>query len=130
MVHGVLDGVVTEDRDQSFNGFLTAGHGESLFDLDPQLLPLIFSHGGERFGGIHNQVMEVKTRCLQGDGVLLHAGEIHQFIYQIYEGIFLDCSYGFRPGRSCHDVVREINHTVMTKKVNYVLEADIKGFFD
>ena len=48
----------------------------------------------------------------------------------IYEGIFLDCSYGFRPGRSCHDVVREINHTVMTKKVNYVLEADIKGFFD
>ena len=47
-----------------------------------------------------------------------------------YEGIFLDCSYGFRPGRSCHDVVRYLNHTVMTKKVNYVLEADIKGFFD
>lgn len=48
----------------------------------------------------------------------------------ICEGIFLDCSYCFRPGRNCHDKVREINHTVMTKKVNYVLEADIKGFFD
>ena len=48
----------------------------------------------------------------------------------IYEERFLDCSYGFRPNRSAHDVVRYINQTVMTKKVNYVLEADIKGFFD
>ena len=48
----------------------------------------------------------------------------------IYEERFLDCSYGFRPGRSAHDVVRYINQTIMTRKVNYVLEADIKGFFD
>lgn len=52
-------------------------------------------------------------------------GAMANILNDIYEGIFLDCSYGFRPGRSCHDVVREINHTVMTKKVNYVLEADI-----
>ena len=48
----------------------------------------------------------------------------------IYEERFLDCSYGFRPGRNAHQVVRFINQTIMTKKVNYVLEADIKGFFD
>jgi len=48
----------------------------------------------------------------------------------IYEERFLDCSYGFRPGRNAHMVVREINQTIMTRKVNYVLEADIKGFFD
>ncbi|MBQ9327579.1 MAG: group II intron reverse transcriptase/maturase [Solobacterium sp.] len=48
----------------------------------------------------------------------------------VYEPRFLDCSYGFREGRNAHDVVRFINQTVMTKKVNYVLEADIKGFFD
>ena len=48
----------------------------------------------------------------------------------IYEERFLDCSHGFRPGRSAHEVVRYINQTVMTCKVNYVLEADIKGFFD
>ncbi len=48
----------------------------------------------------------------------------------IYEERFLDCSYGFRPERNAHMVVREINQTIMTKKVNYVLEADIKGFFD
>lgn len=48
----------------------------------------------------------------------------------VYEPRFLDCSYGFRENRKAHDVVRFINQTVMTKKVNYVLEADIKGFFD
>lgn len=49
---------------------------------------------------------------------------------KIYEERFLDCSYGFRPMRNAHMVVREINQTIMTRKVNYVLEADIKGFFD
>jgi len=49
---------------------------------------------------------------------------------EVYEERFLDCSYGFRPGRNAHMVVREINQTIMRKKVNYVLEADIKGFFD
>ena len=49
---------------------------------------------------------------------------------EVYEPRFLDCSYGFRPGRSAHDVVRYINKTIMTHKVNYVMEADIKGFFD
>lgn len=48
----------------------------------------------------------------------------------IYEERFLDCSYGFRTNRNAHQVVRLINQTVRTKKINYVLEADIKGFFD
>lgn len=49
---------------------------------------------------------------------------------EVYEERFLDCSYGFREKRSAHDVVKYINQTIMRKKVNYVLEADIKGFFD
>ena len=48
----------------------------------------------------------------------------------IYEERFLDCSYGFRPERSAHQVVREINQAIMTRNVNYVLDADIRGFFD
>lgn len=57
-------------------------------------------------------------------------GVMAEQLNEVYEPRFLDCSYGFRPRRSAHDVVRYINQTVMTKKVNYVLEADIKGFFD
>ena len=48
----------------------------------------------------------------------------------VYEPRFLNCSCGFRPGTGVHEAVRYINRTVMTRRVNYVLEADIKGFFD
>lgn len=57
-------------------------------------------------------------------------GEMADILNDIYENIFLDCSYGFRPNRNCHDVIKYINQTIMTKKVNYIVEADIKGFFD
>ena len=57
-------------------------------------------------------------------------GVMARLLDEVYEVRFLDCSYGYQKGKNCHDVVRYINQTVMTKKVNYVLEADIKGFFD
>jgi RNA-directed DNA polymerase len=57
-------------------------------------------------------------------------GVMAKVLTEVYEPRFLDLSYGFRPNRSCHDVIREINQTIMTKKVNYILDADIKGFFD
>ena len=57
-------------------------------------------------------------------------GVMANVLNEVYEPRFLERSYGFRPGRSAHDVVRYINQTIMIHKVNYVLEADIKGFFD
>ncbi|GHV47876.1 group II intron reverse transcriptase/maturase [Synergistales bacterium] len=57
-------------------------------------------------------------------------GVMARILSDIYEERFLDCSYGFRPGRSAHDAVKVIDQTIMTHKVGYVLEADIKGFFD
>jgi len=49
---------------------------------------------------------------------------------EIYETEFKDFSYGFRPNRSCHDALKALNMTLETKKVCYVVDADIKGFFD
>ena len=49
---------------------------------------------------------------------------------EVYECLFLDTSYGFRPNRSCHDAVRELNRIIGRCKVSYVLEADIRGYFD
>lgn len=57
-------------------------------------------------------------------------GAIADILNQIYECKFLDCSYGFRENRNCHQALRAINQVIMTKKVNYILDADIKGFFD
>lgn len=48
----------------------------------------------------------------------------------LYEPRFRDCSYGFRPGKSCHDVIRDINQTFMSQPIGWVVEADIKGYFD
>ena len=57
-------------------------------------------------------------------------GAMADVLNEIYENIFLDSSYGFRTNRNCHDVIKYVNDTIMTKKVNYIVEADIKGFFD
>lgn len=57
-------------------------------------------------------------------------GVMADILNEIYECKFYDCSYGFRPNRNCHQAIREINQTIMIKKVNYILECDIKGFFD
>jgi len=48
----------------------------------------------------------------------------------IYEQDFIEDSYGFRPGRGCHDALRALSRTVESRAVNYVVEADIRGFFD
>ena len=48
----------------------------------------------------------------------------------IYETDFLGFSYGFRPGRSPHDAVNALYAGIMTRKVSWVLDADIRGFFD
>src|SRR5437899_7457515 len=49
---------------------------------------------------------------------------------QIYEEDFLGFSYGFRSGRSQHDALDALSYALLKKKVNYVLDADIRGFFD
>ena len=51
-------------------------------------------------------------------------------IEPIFETNFLNCSHGFRPGRSAHDAIRTIQQTITFKGQNVVLDADITGFFD
>src|SRR5450756_1017300 len=60
----------------------------------------------------------------------LVAAVMADLLNEVYECIFLDTSYGFRPKRGCHDAVKELNRLIGRCKVSYVLEADIKGFFD
>lgn len=55
---------------------------------------------------------------------------VSEVLAQIYETEFCESSYGYRPGRTAHDALDELGRTIQQKKVNYVVEADIKGFFD
>jgi len=60
---------------------------------------------------------------------LVHTS-LARVLEQIYEADFLDCSYGYRRGRTQHGLLDELGRTIQQKKVSYVVEADIRGFFD
>ena len=49
---------------------------------------------------------------------------------QIYEADFRESSYGYRPNRTPHQALDQLGRTIQQRKVSYVVEADIKGFFD
>lgn len=55
---------------------------------------------------------------------------IARILEAIYEQTFLPVSYGYRPGKNAHEALKEVNHMIMGKKVNWIIDADIKSFFD
>ncbi|WPL23698.1 group II intron reverse transcriptase/maturase [Thiorhodovibrio frisius] len=55
---------------------------------------------------------------------------LSQILQAIWEPEFLECSYGFRPGRSAHDALRRVAEVITNERTQWVVEADIKGFFD
>ena len=55
---------------------------------------------------------------------------VAQILTMVYEPKFYPCSFGFRPGKNCHMAVREIIEMVQYRKTNYVVEADIRSYFD
>jgi RNA-directed DNA polymerase len=55
---------------------------------------------------------------------------ISRILEAIYEADFLDVSYGFRPGRNCHQALGAVDQTIFARPINHMIEADIKGFFD
>jgi group II intron reverse transcriptase/maturase len=73
-----------------------------------------------------------KVRAL---GVLVLEDKIVQrataeVLSAVYEQDFVRFSYGFRPGRSPHQALDALSVGIMRRKVNWVLDADIRGFFD
>lgn len=55
-------------------------------------------------------------------------GALAALLDAIYEPVFMNCSYGFRPGRSAHDAITALHG--ITGEVTWILEADIEAFFD
>ena len=55
---------------------------------------------------------------------------IARILEAIYEQDFLNCSYGFRPNRSCHQALNVVDKTMMRRPINYVIESDITRYFD
>jgi group II intron reverse transcriptase/maturase len=55
---------------------------------------------------------------------------VTKLLTAVYEPKFMEFSYGFRPNRSCHEAISKLGKIIMTGKVGYIVEADIKSFFD
>src|ERR1019366_2318152 len=86
---------------------------------------------GERTG--HNLREESSSRSPMGiasleDKIVQQA--VVTILNQIYEVDFKGYSYGFRPGRSSHQALDALNVSIQRRRVNYILDADIRGFFD
>jgi group II intron reverse transcriptase/maturase len=62
------------------------------------------------------------------DKIVQHA--VSEVVSAIYETDFYGFSYGFRPGKGCHDALDALYVAIDRKKISWVLDADIQGFFD
>jgi RNA-directed DNA polymerase len=110
-----------EDLDNNLLGLLERFKSGSYYAPPVKRAYIPKEVGGERSRPIGIPTLEDKV--LQRAGVML--------LTPIYEQDFLDCSYGFRPGRSAHQALERLWHGIMGMGGGcWVLEVDIKSYFD
>ena len=61
---------------------------------------------------------------------VLQKGVVDCILTPIYEAEFLGFSYGFRPGRGAHDALDALAYGIEKRKVNWIADADIRGFLE
>lgn len=106
------------------------GLGEKLRDLRGRMKAGTYRHQPIR--RVHIPKESGKTRPIGIPSVedKIVQGALMEVMNAIYEQDFLDCSYGFRPGRGAHDALRVLDRAAYKGEANWVLEADIKSYFD
>ena len=52
-----------------------------------------------------------------------------QILESIYDPLFLDCSYGFRPGRGCHDAIKDLRDYLFRNDTETIIDVDLSNFF-
>lgn len=117
-----VDGITKEQYGQELASNLRALHG--------RMKDMTYRHQPIR--RVHIPKGEGKTRPIGissiKDKIVQEA--LREILEVAYEPVFLDVSYGFRPGRSAHDALRALNGPLVRGEVRFVLEADIVSFFD
>jgi len=117
-----VDGMRKDDYRQGLDGRVT-DLSERLRRLGyrPQPSRRVFipkANGGVRALGIPS----FEDRIVQD--------RMHRILSAIWEPEFCDFSYGFRPGRNAHQALSRVAEIITMERTQFVVEADIKGFFD
>jgi group II intron reverse transcriptase/maturase len=117
-----VDGTTKEQYGQDLEG--------NLKDLHERLRTMRYRH--QPIQRVHIPKGNGKTRPIGISSVedKIVQGALREALEAVYEQDFLECSYGFRPGRSAHDALRAVNRMVSREGIAVVLEADIQAFFD
>jgi len=117
-----VDGVTKEKYGQNLE--------DNLGDLHARLVTKRYRH--QPILRVHIPKDKSKTRPIGISAFedKLVQDAVREVLEAIYEQEFLDCSYGFRPGRGAHDAMVALDRIAHRGKVSWILEADIMSFFD
>ncbi len=116
------DGVTKEKYGQKL--------GENLQSLHDRLVSKQYRHQPIRRVHIPKENGKTRPIGISAFEDKLVQDAVREVLEVVYEQDFLDCSTGFRPGRSAHDAVRVLKRAVDSGRVNWILEADYVSFFD
>ena len=119
-----VDGVTAEEYEQDLEGNLQRllDRAKSGTYRAPPVRRVHIPKGGSSTATRPIGIPTLEDKVLQRAVIML--------LEPIYEQDFLDCSYGFRPGRSAHDALRAVDRMVFREGIGWILEADIQAFFD
>lgn len=117
-VDGMTVEVYAEGLDERVQALCTRIHSGRYRPLPVRRVHIPKSDGGLRALGL----VALEDKIVQG--------AVAEVLSAIYEADFLGCSYGFRPARSAHQALRQVHDAIMTERVNWVIDADIRKFFD
>ena len=122
-----VDGITKDRYGQDLGGNLIGGN---LAALHARMKAGTYRHQPIR--RVHIPKAPNKTRPIGISSVedKIVQGALREVLEAIYEQDFVSGSYGFRPGRSAHDALRELDRAVWAEGAGWILEADIQSFFD
>jgi group II intron reverse transcriptase/maturase len=125
---------IRKDAAVGVDGVTKEQYGEGLernvADLHGRMKAMRYRHQPVR--RVHIPKDKGKTRPIAISSVedKIVQGALRDVLEAVYEPIFSDRSYGFRPGRSAHDALRTLDQVLDAGEANWILEADIESFFD
>jgi len=117
-----IDGVTAQEYERDLRGNLERLHGR--LRAGQYVAPPVRRAYGPKEGGASRPigVPTIEDKIVQA--------AVARILSAIYEADFLQGSYGFRPGRSAHQALEALTTAVFRGRVSWVLEVDIRTFFD